>query len=232
MEQLADSLKVPPEQRAAFAEVYECQGSRGAKNYKTLLAKVRSDAEVRAAIDAKAASLLPADALAEGLALDRLIFCGRYSAKAGTPLDDALAAAAAGVVEARKTMQAIGGRKQLAFSVAPGKFGDEHLACREAAFPYRPSVSASHGSAVLEARASQPVADVVAAGALLGYVAMQGGGYVDDIGVLPKFHGQGVATGLLCAAAAAEVKGARRGSAGRVKRRSKNSQCNFKRGRP
>jgi len=34
---------------------------------------------------------------------------------------------------------------------------------------------------------------------------MQGGGYVDDIAVLPAFQGQGVASALLAGAAAVEV---------------------------
>ena len=54
---------------------------------------------------------------------------------------------------------------------------------------------------MLEARATTAVSGAVAAGELLGYVAMEGGGYVDDIGVFPKFHGQGVASGLLAACA-------------------------------
>merc|ERR1712060_889691 len=45
-----------------------------------------------------------------------------------------------------------------------------------------------------------------------GYVAMQGGGYVDDISVEPLFQGHGVATALLAGAAAVELKGRGSGS--------------------
>merc|ERR1712190_4796 len=40
----------------------------------------------------------------------------------------------------------------------------------------------------------------------MGYVAMQGGGYVDDIAVFPEFHGQRVATALLAGAAVVECQ--------------------------
>ena len=202
----AEKLKVPPERRPAFDEVYACQGQR-AKNWHSMLAKVRSNVEVMSRIAELADALLPASELDQNTR-DRLIFCGRYSAKAGTPLDEALTAAANGVMEAQASKaacSALAGGKLL-FTVAQGRFADEHLACRGAAFPYTPSVSASHGAAVLEARASQSVSGVIGAGELLGYVAMQGGGYVDDIGVFPKFHGQGVASGLLAAAAKLELR--------------------------
>ena len=196
MEALAASLSVPPDMMDGFAEVYACQGARGAKNYKALLQKVRSNSEVLKAIEAMASELPPLDDKAK----ERLVFCGRYAAKAGTPLDQSLRNAAADVAAAAATKAACTEGK-IQFAVKAAKFGDEHLACRKAAFPYSPSVSASHGSPVLEARASTAVSGAVAAGELLGYVAMEGGGYVDDIGVFPKFHGQGVASGLLAACA-------------------------------
>ena len=37
------------------------------------------------------------------------------------------------------------------------------------------------------------------------YVAVQTGGYIDDIATWPQFHGQGSASGLLAAAAALEL---------------------------
>ena len=207
MEGLARSLKVRPDDLKAFTEVYECQGERGARNYKELLKKVRSHAEVIAHIQA---TRQPDEPLSDH-ALDRLVFCGRYSSKAGTSLEDAIKSANAGIAQALLTRtaceRAVGGK--LPFAVRHGTFGDEHLACRSAAFPYRPSVSASHGSAVLEARASQAVEGVVEAGALLGYAAVQGDGYVDDIATWPTFHNQGVATGLLAGAAAAELRAGR-----------------------
>jgi len=213
MDALAAKLAVPPEDLASFEEVYKCQGSRASK-YKQLLAKVRSSSEVTSRIAELAESLLPSDKLSAS-AKDRLVFCGRYSAKASTPLDEALTAAAQGVLAAAEVMQAcaaaLGEGSKLPFAVALGTFGDVHLSCRGAAFPYRPSVSASHGSSVLEAKATQAVPGVAAAGEVLGYVAMQGGGYVDDIAVFPKFHGQGVASGLLAAAAHLELKDACRG---------------------
>lgn len=211
-----------PEDLASFEEIYACQGQRGASKYKQLLSKVRSNAQVTARIAELADSLkLPPELLTAASTRDRLVFCGRYSAKAGTPLDEALAAAAQGIQEAAQVKQTcatagVSGESggKLPFAVLAGTFGDVHLSCRGAAFPYRPSVSASHGSSVLEAKATQAVPGVAAAGAVLGYVAMQGGGYVDDIAVFPKFHGQGVASGLLAAAAQLELKAARRGGAG------------------
>ena len=155
---LADRLSVPPERRAAFAEVVDAVGELGAKNWHAYLSKVRSYSEVASRIDelglAKGAS--PS-------ARERLIFCGRYSAKVGTPLDDALHAAADGIAAALRR-----GNGKIEIAVKRGRFSNEHLQCRAEAFPYRPSVAASKGAAVLEARAAND--------GLLGYVAMQGGG--------------------------------------------------------
>ena len=202
----AAKFEVPTTMRAAFAEVYACQGQRGAKGWQSMLAKVRSSVEVTARILELGESLLPADLLNDHVE-KRLVFCGRYSAKVGTPLDDALTSAAKGVLEALATKAALNAGMKIPFSVAKGVFGDAHHACRGGAFPYTPSVSARHGSHVLEARALQAIGDVVVAGELLGYVAVEGGGYVDDISVWPKFHGQGVASGLLAAASALEMRG-------------------------
>mmetsp|Transcript_424 Transcript_424/g.784 ORF Transcript_424/g.784 Transcript_424/m.784 type:complete len:269 (+) Transcript_424:30-836(+) len=195
----ATSLGVPTEKLAAFTEVYEAQGPRGARRWKEFLSKVRSAAEVEQRIAERPELLAghPPETLAR--AKERLIFCGRYSAKVQTPLDSALDDAVAGISRARETL-AVG---KLRMIVAFGTFGDEHLACRGQAFPYKPSVSACHGSKVIEARAVHETA-VNQPHELLGYVAMQGGGYVDDIAVFPKFHGQRVATSLLAGAAAAE----------------------------
>merc|ERR1712151_518222 len=85
----------------------------------------------------------------------RLIFCGRYSLKAGTPLDTALDNATAGLAAAADTASKLGGRGKLQMTIAQGTFGDDHLACRGQAFPYRPSVSASHGTRVIEARSAE-----------------------------------------------------------------------------
>ena len=117
----------------------------------------------------------------------------------------ALRSAAAGLAAARETAEAVKstGADRMPFTVHAGVFGDEHLQCRSEAFPYRPSVSASHGSPVIEARST---GDVGIAGALLGYLALQEGGYVDDLAVLPAFHGQGIAAGLLAGAASIEEK--------------------------
>ena len=208
-EAAAARLGVPAERFAAFAEVFACQGARGAKNYDSLLSKVRSNAEVEAALSDLASELSFTADLSKHH--DRLLFCGRYSAKVGTPLDEALRAAALGLKAADATAQAMGGPRKLKFAVRHASFGDEHLQCRKEAFPYTPSVSARHGSAVLEARCVEAV-DGIGAGQLLGYVAMQGGGYVDDIGVFPAFHGQGVASGLLAGAGSVETQSGRRGA--------------------
>ena len=120
----AASLGVPPAELDAFSEVYGCQGARGARNYKSLLAKVRSNAEVRARIGALA-DTLQLDKLGPH-AHDRLLFCGRYSAKVGTDLDESLRAAAAGLAAAHRTRQACaaapGGK--MPFTVTNGIFGD------------------------------------------------------------------------------------------------------------
>ena len=110
MEELARTLKVRPDDLEAFAEVYACQGERGARSYKELLKKVRSHAEVIAHIQARAQ---PQEPLGEH-ALDRLVFCGRYSAKARTSLDDAITSAEAGIAQALLTRtaceRAVGGK--------------------------------------------------------------------------------------------------------------------------
>ena len=197
MEVLANKLNVPEGvARQSFAEVFESLGERGAKKYEDYLKKVRSNAQVNARIAELALE-------AEGAVYDRLLFCGRYSAKAGTPLDDALRSASASVAEAANVRAALGGRK-LAIQITASRWGDEHAACRAAAFPYVPACSASHGSPTFDARAAEAVGAWVSPGQLLGYVAMQAGGYIDDISVFPIMHGQGVASSLLAGAAKAE----------------------------
>ena len=214
MEAAAAKLRVPSDRLPGFAEVYAAQGERNAKHWERYLAKVRSHAEVAARLEE-----LGVAAATGSKAHERLIFCGRYSAKAGTPLDQAISAAVAGLDAAVRTAAAIQEKKagdetlgRLRFRVVAGRFGDEHLRCRGEAFPYSPSVSARHGSDVLAALAVDGVDGVVAPEQLLGYVAMEGGGYVDDIATFPAFHGQGVAAGLLAAAAALEARGGRRGA--------------------
>ena len=196
MEALADRLKVPAADRIGFSEVYEALGEAGAKSWDKHLRKVRSNAEVEARIMV----LAPEHANHPGRCHDRLLFCGRYSAKVGTPLDEALKTALSGFVEAAALQKTLG--RPLHLKIRKATFGDEHAAARAAAFPYTPSVSASHGASVFEARAAEAVPDgLVSVDQLCGYVAMQGGGYVDDIAVFPAFQGQGVATALLAAAA-------------------------------
>ena len=204
----AARLGVPPERFAAFAEVFAAVGRRGAADWEGLLAKVRSAAEVEARIDARGAALFDGcqcgggdDARARARWRERLVFCGRYSAKVGTPLDAALDAAADGC----RAAAASGGgdRAPLALALARARFGDEHLACRASAYPYRPSVSASRGDDVIEARGAGGPDDELR-GKLLGYVALQGG-YVDDVAVGAEYHGRKVASALLAGAAAAQL---------------------------
>lgn len=205
---LAEELKVPQERFAAFAEVFEAQGDRGARRWDEFLGKVRSSVEVEQRITERPELLAELKEKLDERSLEharqRLIFCGRYSQKVKTPLDQALDFAVAGISAAVETRARLGGSK-MRMIVAPGRFGDDHLTCRGNAFPYRPSVSASHGSSVIEARAEEDT-DAAKSGTLLGYVAMQGGGYIDDLGVEPKFQGQSVATALLAAAAAIECQ--------------------------
>ena len=135
----------------------------------------------------------------------RLVFCGRYAAKAGTPLEEALETAMAGISAAAELKAALGESNQLSFALSAGRWGEEHKAARAAAFPYSPSVSATHGSDVIEARTTAAVMGTsVQPGQLLGYVAMQSGGYVDDIAVFPAFQGHGVASALIAGAASVE----------------------------
>ena len=194
----AQKLGVPPDRLAAFAEVYAALGRRGAQSWQSLLDKVRSSAEVEAAIAARSDELFAdaPDERARAKWFERLVFCGRYSAKVGTPLDAALNAGAAQLRAAVASRATLG---EVKMAIAPATFGDEHLQCRTNAYPYRPSCSASHGDSVVEARATHP-AEV--AGRLLGYVAMQGS-YVDDIAVEPEVQGQKVASALLAGAATA-----------------------------
>lgn len=206
--QLAERLQVPKAKLAAFAEVYEAQGERGARRWEEFLRKVRSSAEVESRLEERPELLAPfegKDAHILERAKQRLIFCGRYSAKVGTSLDEALESAASGLSAAAETAAKVGGTGRLRMTVAAGRFGDEHLACRTSSFPYRPSVSASHGSHVVEARTAEDTS-AAGRGTLLGYAAMQGGGYVDDLAVEPAFHGQSVASALLAGCAAAELK--------------------------
>ncbi|CAE8634516.1 unnamed protein product [Polarella glacialis] len=207
---LAAQLRVPAEKLSAFAEVYEALGARGAERWEELLRKVRSTAEVEQRI-VQRPDLLQGGAFEKARtdemkmlsnAKDRLVFCGRYSAKVGTALDAALDSASAGLKAAAETAAKLGGG-ELKVVLAHASFGDEHAACRIEAFPYRPSVSAGHGTAVIEARTAERTAAAMA-GTLLGYVAMQGN-YIDTIEVFNAYSGLGVATALLAGAAAVEV---------------------------
>lgn len=197
-EAAADKVGLTGVARDSFMEVYAALGPRGAKSYEQYLAKVRSKAEVVAKITELG---LPTS----GNECDRLVFCGRYAAKAGTPLEEALETAMAGISAAAELKAALGESNQLSFALSAGRWGEEHKAARAAAFPYSPSVSATHGSDVIEARTTAAVMGTsVQPGQLLGYVAMQSGGYVDDIAVFPAFQGHGVASALIAGAASVE----------------------------
>jgi len=202
MEKLAEALKVPQELQLAFFELYETQGEANARRWKSKkLDRVRSAAEVNQCIDALPDLLdfIPEDdERSRAHACDRLLFCGRYSAKEGTPLDDALEAASQGLRLAAETSRIVGAGK-LGAVIRKGTFGDEHLACRGRGFPYRPSVAASHGSPIIEARAADET-PAARKGTLLGYVAVQGD-YIDDLAVEPPYMGQGIAAALLVAVA-------------------------------
>eukprot|EP00933_Yihiella_yeosuensis_P076255 TRINITY_DN85939_c0_g1_i1.p1 TRINITY_DN85939_c0_g1~~TRINITY_DN85939_c0_g1_i1.p1 ORF type:complete len:273 (+),score=41.76 TRINITY_DN85939_c0_g1_i1:88-906(+) len=203
-EELASKLGIPATKLAAFKEVYEAQGPHNARRWEEYLKKVRSSSEVEHRISERP-ELLSSLRLNENQlvkAKERLIFCGRYSAKVGTALDPALDDAVAGIQSALQTASVVEGGK-IAFAVIHARCGDEHIACRADAFPYRPSVSCSHGAPVIEARARETTA-AAKSGQLLGYVAMQGN-YVDTIEVFNAFTGQGIATALLAAAAHVEV---------------------------
>ena len=208
-ERLAERLRVPAARRPAFLEIVAAQGERGAKHWEAYLSKVRSHTEVAARIDELADSL---GIEKDSRAWEKLVFCGRYSAKAGTALDDALQSAADGIRRAASTsagaQAALGG--PIRFKVVAGRFGDEHLRCREHAFPYKPSVSARHGSAVLHALATEAISGLFVPGQLLGYVAVQTEGYIDDVSVFPEFQGHGVASACLAAAGAIEAASGRR----------------------
>ena len=145
----ARRLGVPPERLAAFAEVYGHVGARGAAGWKGLLAKVRSAAEVEAAIDAADAradddggglfdGCPRGDARARARWRARLVWCGRYSAKDATPLAAALATAADQLRAARARRAALlgaDGAERFALRVRRARFDDEHLACRARAYP-------------------------------------------------------------------------------------------------
>jgi len=205
MASLAAELGVPADKMPAFMEVYEAQGDRGARRWEDFLKKVRSSAEVRQRI-AERPELLSGfagqDAKMMNHAMERLIFCGRYSAKVGTPLDTALDTAVKGLTASLETAAKLGSEK-MKMVLGYGTWGDEHAACRQEAFPYRPSVSAGPGTSVIEARAAENTA-AARSGQLLGYVAMQSS-YVDTIEVFSAFSGQGVASALLSGAATVEV---------------------------
>lgn len=203
---LAAETNLPKDLIPALAEVCESQGLVNAKRLArspALLSKVRSVSEVKQRIQDRPELLhtLRENNASEWeleKACERMIFCGRYSAKVGTSLDEALETAAKEFAEAAEVTLTLGGRSQLAMTVAAAVFGDEHLACRRKAYPYVPACCASHGDPVIEARASVD-SPLVSKGSLLGYIAMQGS-YADDIAVFPRYHGQGVARALLAGA--------------------------------
>mmetsp|Transcript_331 Transcript_331/g.707 ORF Transcript_331/g.707 Transcript_331/m.707 type:complete len:280 (-) Transcript_331:57-896(-) len=123
---------------------------------------------------------------------ERLLFCGRYSGKTDKSLDEALEMAAAGLKAAHETAAAAGGRCRVEMTVRRGIFGAEHAQCRSLAFQYTPACSAGPGDSVWEARGKE--------GNLLGYLNLEGGGYIDDVSVHPAYQGQHVATALFAAA--------------------------------
>lgn len=201
VEAAAKQLNVPPAKFAAFKEVYDAQGARGAQRWEEYLKKVRSNAEVEQRLAERPELLAPFHAQGGKVfenAKQRLMFCGRYSTKAGTPLDAALDTAIEGLKAAQRTAEIFAPGK-MKIAVGHGRFNDDHMKAREGGFPYRPSVSAGNGTPVIEAHAAED-SEAAKAGTLLGYVAMQGS-YIDDIAVLPQYHGQAVASALICGAA-------------------------------
>ena len=142
----ARRLGVPPERLAAFAEVYGHVRRARAAGWKGLLAKVRSAAEVEAAIDAADAR---ADDDGGGLfdgcprggrrararARAALVCAAATRPKDATPLAAALATAADQLRAARARRAALlgaDGAERFALRVRRARFDDEHLACRAA----------------------------------------------------------------------------------------------------
>eukprot|EP00966_Prymnesium_polylepis_P285997 6606449-Prymnesium_polylepis.1 len=203
MQAAASKLNVTSEELESFAEYYEAleeasgrppQG-RALSDWKDQCEKVRPIAAVRAFIAASAAqvdAVVPPGSAARRGFEQRLIFMGVYGktpreSKQPMALEDALAqcltAAAA---------KSVGGSAPGTLRVVQGRYDDRHATCREAAYPYQPACSASHGSTTLDCLSDD--------GLFCGYIAMQGD-YADDLCVHPSWHGTGTARTLVCAAA-------------------------------
>jgi len=200
---LAEDLGVPSEKYEAFKEVCVATGNRGASQWEELLQKVRSTSEVEQRITERPELLSALEGLDErtvARAKERLKYWGRYSAKAGMDLDEALDVAAAGVATNLKTTTAGG----LRIRVTEAVIGDEHLDCQSQTFPYSSNCTVVLGRQVIEARAAEDTG-AVTAGTLLGYIAMEIGGYIDEVAVMPEYQGHGVASALLAAAASAVI---------------------------
>ena len=73
-----------------------------------------------------------------------------------------------------------------------GKFDERHLAIRTAAFPYKPACGTAKGAPVIEAIDSSTTPPT-----LLGYLSVDKKGYIDDLSVLPRCQGFGVAQGIV-----------------------------------
>jgi len=198
---LAADFGVPPEKLPAFREVCEATGNRGASHWEELLGKVRSTFEVEQRISGRPELLSAVDGSDErtvGRAKEQLKYWGRYSAKVGTTLDEALDLAAEGIATGLSIAAA--GKLRLRISMAIAD--DEHLNCQGQAFPYRFNPMVAHGRQVIEARPAEDFG-VVAAGTLLGYISLDSFGYIGEIAVIPQYQGRGVATALVVAAASA-----------------------------
>jgi ribosomal protein S18 acetylase RimI-like enzyme len=199
----AEGLQVPAEELEAFAELYaalsEAKGGRAPAQrdlakWQAAFARARACAHVHQFVLERSGEI---DALCEAggmrreLVEGRLMFAGVYGTRLSLP--EALE-------RVRRELQSRGrvddqSRKageQL--TVTAGAFDARHAAIRARAYPYTPACSARAGDATIDCLES-------ASGELLGYLAMEGGTYVDDLAVLPRVHGAGVAKALVCGAA-------------------------------
>jgi len=212
-EKVANALKVPEEDRAAFAELFETvREARGREpsfeqlkdwNGRRYFGTSRAEATVRAMLVQRREELSTAvQQLASAAGKDeegvwrqaeqRFVFMGVYAA--GTPLDDLFD----NLLQELETAASTPKPQADAFKLVAGVFDKRHAAIRARAYPYRPACCSSDGDEVVECHR---VGGGGAKSLLVGFMALNGN-YADDLSVDPAFQGRGIAKAIVCAAAA------------------------------
>lgn len=203
---LVAKLNVPKNDQAAFNELYQkrLQQGRGKpcmedmKNWSKVLADKPAEAQVRAFIkdhEKEIAELAKSSGLKREALEQTLVFTGVYgqtSERTPLPFKDALKVVTANI----RAAAANPAPKDCCLTLREGTFDKRHLEIRTASFPYKPASATGGGGRTVDCYFTPDRVSEV----LVGYIA-PGGGYIDDLAVLPAWQGRQIAKGLICKAA-------------------------------